>query len=375
MNPKVNAQDYEAFYQSLSVEKKQKLRELKKYWQKYYKPSAREHVIEEINRDKEHHNLVKLCAKSFAETDLSLQSGYVFYFAEPLVEFGHLEKGNKSFDLLLFNERDQSAIFVECKTSIPTKAQRILKEVEDAINLVKEKIDYLSDIIDVEMESNRIEYVLCVYDKDSNKIIDSLKGQAKKDEERRKTDPKIKLWIHKPHSQLIQLYQNHTHRNSFLTEMLLSGFGKDSLRSQFELPYCITTHPYRIINLAIIGDCYAKNILDESLPDPKVISITTVLNTLERNISLGVLQEQKRELIAEKLDNAIKYGERYQLLERYSEKEIRLICKGNDIKVVKNNICDKFLKNWIEEQSEMEAEKQSIIEYKKKTGMKQLTDF
>ena len=141
------------------------------------------------------------------------------------------------------------------------------------------------------------------------------------------------------------------------------------------MPCCITTHPDRIINLAIIGDCYAKNLLDESLSDPKVIKINTILETLERNISLGILPEQKRELIAYKMDNMIKYGEKYQLLERHSKEEIRLSCMGKGIQVVKNNIYDKFLKNWVEEKSEKEAKRQSIKEYKKKTGMKQLSDF
>lgn len=375
MISQVHSQDYDGLYQKSPLDVKRKLRELNDKWKKYFEPTFRGRVIEEINRDREHHNLVKLCAKSFAETDLSVQSGYVFYFAEPLVELGHLEEGNKSFDLFLFNENNQSAIFVECKTSIPAKARKILKEVEDAIDLVEKSIDYLSTVINVGMESDRIEYVLCVYDKDSNKIIDFLEGQAKKEEERRKTDPKIKLWIYRPHSQLVQLHQNHTHSNSILTKMLLEGFGEESLKSQFELPYCITTHPYRIINLAIIGDCYAKNLLDESLSDPKVIKINTILETLERNISLGILPEQKRELIAYKMDNMIKYGEKYQLLERHSKEEIRLSCMGKGIQVVKNNIYDKFLKNWVEEKSEKEAKRQSIKEYKKKTGMKQLSDF
>lgn len=376
MTPRIESQDYEGFYQKSSIEVRQELRKLKDTWRKYYEPVVREQLIENINRDKEHHSLVKLCAKSFAETDLSSNSGYEFYFAEPLVEFGPLEEGNKSFDLFLFNEAQQSAIFVECKTSIPVKAQSIIIEVIDAINLVKEKLDYLSSIVGIQMEPDRIEYVLCVYDKDSNKIIDSLKSQAKKNGVRRKFDPKmLKLWIYRPHSQLIQLYQNHTHSNSFLTEMLLRGFGEDSLRSQFELPYCITTHPYRIINLAIIGDCYAKNKPYENVVDSKIIKINTILETLERNISLGVSPEQKKELIAAKLDNVIKYGERYQLLERVGEEEVRLICRGNDIQVVKNNIEDKFFKNWIEERSEIEAQRQTIEAFKKRKGIKQLTDY
>ena len=73
-----------------------------------------------MERDKQHQNLVKLCAKAFAQTDLSSKTGYEFYFTEPLTEFSEDQEGNKNFDLLLVNESEYTAIFIECKTSIPS---------------------------------------------------------------------------------------------------------------------------------------------------------------------------------------------------------------------------------------------------------------
>ena len=376
MNPAISSLDYEGFIQKSSLEERRILRKLNDEWKKYYEPVAKERLIENIETDKKHHNLIKLCAKAFAETDLSINSGYEFYFAEPLIEFGHIEEGNKSFDLFLFNESDQSAIFIECKTSIPTRAKKILNEIEESKTLIVDKLEYLSNIIGLQIKPERIEYVLCVYDKDSRKIIDSLNKQAEKDEKNRIIGSEsIKLWIYRPHSQLIQLYQNHIHSNQIITEMLLRGFGEDSLRNQFELPYCITTHPYRIIKLAIIGDCYTKNLHYENTSEPKIIKIDTIQTTLERNISMGISQEQKRELISEKLEKIIKYGEKYQLFEKINEEEIRLICRGNDIQVVKNNIESKFFKNWIKEWSDSEAKRKAIVEYKKRSGIQQLKDY
>ena len=68
-------------------------------------PGQKEKICNALDSDKKHHTLIKLCAKSFAQTKLSESSGYEFYFAEPLVEFGSKEKGNHSFDLFLYNER------------------------------------------------------------------------------------------------------------------------------------------------------------------------------------------------------------------------------------------------------------------------------
>ena len=375
MNPEIKDEDFEGFLQKLPLEERRKLKQLLTKWQKYNEPAVKECLIENIETDRNHHNLVKLCTKSFAETALSVNSGYEFYFAEPLIEFGHFEEGNQNFDLLLFNEKKRSVILIECKTSIKKKASKTLKEIVNAIKLVENKLEYLSDIIGVPIEFDRIEYVLCVYDKDRKKIIESLDYQIDKSKNERENHLKsIKLWIYRPRSQLIQLYQNHSHNNPILTDMLLNGFGENDLRSQFELPYCITTHPYRIIKLAIIGDCYAKNIF-QNVEDPKIIKINSILKTLEKNISLGMPQEQKRELISEKIEKIIQFGEKYRLLERNDKEEIRLICRGNDIQIVKNNIEDKFYKNWIQEKSEIEAKSKTIEEYKKKAGVKQLNDF
>ena len=96
---------------------------------------------------------------------------------------------------------------------------------------------------------------------------------------------------------------------------------------------------------------------------------------MEKNISLGMTQEQKNVLILEKLDKILKFGERYQIFERSSPDEIKLNCQGKRLDLVLNNIHEKFLKKWIDDRAESEAEKYAIELYKKQRGMTQLSDF
>lgn len=336
-------------------------------------PGQKEKICNALDSDKKHHTLIKLCAKSFAQTKLSESSGYEFYFAEPLVEFGSKEKGNHSFDLFLYNERENRAIFVECKSSI-SEGKKILLEVQGSHGLVLKNLDYLSDIVGAALDPERIEYVLCVYDTDSSKIIDSLKGQS------RKKNPKydvnlIKLWIYRPRSEIVQLYAEHTHENQALTDLLLEGFGKEQLKCQFELPYCITTHPFRIIILAIITECYRANLYDNEDEDPKMIKKSDIFETMMKNISLGVPIEQKETMIREKLATVIEYGIKYKLFEEREGDKIHLTCRGRNIDVVLDNITSKFLERWIEEKSEIEAEKWALIEFRKTGLMDQKTLF
>jgi len=374
-DPRNNPQSYEEFYSCLSNEEKSQLRKLTKGFVEYFKPAVLERINNELDNDRRHQNLIKFCAKAFAKTDLALRSGYEFYFTEPLIEFCSSHEGSSCFDILLFNEFSRSAIIIECKTSIPSSTKSTMRGIEKSIKHVQSKLDYLSDIIGIQMDSEKIEYVLCVYDKDSSKVIESMKGQSKRGCESSYNPEQVKLWIYRPISKIMQLHLNHIHNNPELTQMLLAGFDEKSSKSRFELPYSYSSHHYTILQLAIIGDCYRKNLLDQFIDDPKIIKLDDISATLERNLSLGMLPERKKELINEKVECIIKYGERYKLIEKFSDNEIRLICVGNRIDLVSKNIRDKFFKNWVEEKSNEMGKEKALEEYKRKAGIKQLSDF
>lgn len=316
---------------------------------------------------------MKQCAKSFAQTDLSQKSGYEFYFAEPLIEFGAEKKENHNFDLFLYNEGENRAIFVECKSSI-TDVKKTLREVGLSRGLVLEKADYLSGILDIDLDPDRFEYVLCINEKDKMKVIDSMKAQGQKPHPKYDIN-QIKVWIYAPRSQLIQLLLECSHENSALKEMLHAGFGDQNLHRQYELPYCYSTHPYRLIQLAIVGECYRKNLFDDSIEDPKVIEKSAVLLTLMNNISLGAPEELKIQLVTEKLRIVLEYGQKYQLFDEIDADAIRLNCRGTKLRAVLENIEEKFISRWVDEKTSAEGEKLALEDYWESVMRNQATLF
>jgi hypothetical protein len=87
------------------------------------------------------------------------------------------------------------------------------------------------------------------------------------------------------------------------------------------------------------------------------------------------LPERKKELINEKVEHIIKYVEKYKLIDKLNDNEIRLICVGNRIDLVSKNIKEKFFKNWVEEKSNELGKEKALNEYKRMAGIKQLSDF
>jgi hypothetical protein len=92
-------------------------------------------------------------------------------------------------------------------------------------------------------------------------------------------------------------------------------------------------------------------------------------------ISLGMSNEKKGELLREKLNYIILYGEKYDLLERLNDKEIRLISSGMETGAVLKHIKRKFIKRWIDEKTEELARQEALRKFIDNTGIKQLSDY
>lgn len=363
------------FVQKFTAEERELYAQIIDKWTKRNIPAFIERINNEIDTDRKHQEIVRLCAKSFADTELVKKTGYEFYFAEPLIEFGSEKPGNRSFDLLLYNESSNHAIFISCKSSV-SNVKKALDEIQEARNLVEEKIDYLvSDCIGDQLNIEDIEYVLCVHEKDSQKIIDSLRERSKKVKKILKSDSHVPiLWIYYPRTDIIQIHADHAHKNSQMTEMLLTGAGQDDEKSRFDLPYCATSHPFRIIQMAIVGDCYAKQ-RAEGISDPKIISRNNLMATLMKNISLGASLEKKKRIVQEKMDSVIQYGKQYEILGPVDDQSFKLNCRGENINTVKKSMEEKFILNWSTMKAKEEATQKANEEITRKRYPTTLTDF
>ncbi len=363
------------FLQRLSPKQREDYQASLEKWTIHNIPIFKEKISNIIDTDKKHQEIVQLCAKSFANTDLAEATGYEFYFAEPLIEFGSEKEGNHSFDLFLYSESTHRAILISCKSSI-SDAKRILIEFEKAKKLVKEKIEYLArECIGDDLELGDIEYVLCVYEKDEGKIIASLEGQEKKPKQSQKYNPDdVIVWVYHPKSDIIQIHEKHSHKNAQLTEYLFKGTGQSDRGSRFDLPYCSTSHPYRILKMAVIGECYAKQQI-EGNGDPKIITKEFLLQVLLRNISLGAPLEIKRKIIQERIERIIEYGKKHDILLPVADQAFRLNCRGEHIKTVIKSFEEKFINNWTLSKARKEAQNKAEEEIRKKIYKKTLFDY
>lgn len=363
------------FFRRLSAKEKEEYLKSLERWTSHNLPVFEGQICAEIDTDKKHQEIVQLCAKSFAETELAKKTGYEFYFAEPLIEFGDEKKGNRSFDLLLYNETTHQAILISCKSSI-AEPKKILIEFEEAKRLVEEKIDYLAkECIGDELFIENIEYVLCVYEKDENKVIDSIKGQWKKPKKSQKYNPDdVVLWVYRPRSDIVQIHESHSHKNKQLTDFLFTGAGQSDKGSRFDLPYCSTSHNYRILNMAVVGECYAKQQV-KGTGDPKIISHGFLMQVLMRNISLGATPTEKQKIVERKMERVIEYGKKYDILIPHGDKSFRLNCRGDQIKTVKKSMEDKFIHNWAYSRASELAQQKAEEEIGKKIYKKKLFDF
>jgi hypothetical protein len=138
MKPPQKGETFHDVYKRASLAVKKELDSLKKECKDYLKEILHQKLIDELDTDKKHHHLMRLCANAFADTELSSQSGYKFYFAEPLIE--RVSEINKNsggiFDIFLwlfsqfgiygFNKKSLSVRqLIHIKIQTPQSARRV----------------------------------------------------------------------------------------------------------------------------------------------------------------------------------------------------------------------------------------------------------
>jgi hypothetical protein len=355
-------------YKRAPLSVKKELDSLKKDCKEYFRAIDRQTLIDEIETDKKHHHLMRLCANAFADTDLSKQSGYKFYFTEPLIELISTTKKKSLFDIFLYNEKENRGIFIECKSSVGDnhKAQDTLKQIGKSKDFIIEKIQYFSECLGVELDPTRFEYVSCIYVEDSAKFFQSIEAQGIK--ARKKYDTNlVKFWVYIDHNKSIKLHHHHSHASKNLTDLLLQGFQLENLHtlSRYDLSFYLNMHPFRFIRNAIIGYCYDQN-LHNSVTDPKIIKKRDIIEYVKRKIPLNASDEDKESMITKKVEEILNYGEKYDLLEILSDDEIKIKSVGVQLTVVKKHLQTKYIENWIEEKSEERCKKRALENFVEK---------
>jgi hypothetical protein len=359
--PPNEEENYDTFYKRAPKETKDELEKIKNKWKKEFFPDKESVIKNELETHGKHHELMKLCAKAFLDTPLSVNSGYEFYFPEPLIDLNIGSNVNSIFDLLLFNTKEKRAILIECKSSIGQHS-KFFSQMRHAKEFLEKNIGHLSAIIGSKLDVKKIEYVLCVYSRDKDHVIDVINQQSQNENQNL-----FKLWFFMPKNQELRIFDGHKHQNKSLSDLLKKGFSFNDHRDQFELPFYLNMHNFKVINNIILGYCYNFNRRDETLDEPKIIKYTQIFRTIDENVSVGLPKndkDAKLKLISHKINQVLNYGQKYDLFDVDEQKNIKIKCYGKDLKVVIANIEEKFILNWANSEAELSAKENAFSDFK-----------
>ncbi|QXO95907.1 hypothetical protein KSK55_05845 [Methanospirillum purgamenti] len=365
----------DSFFHRLSTSQKEEYKVRLEKWKLINKPNFLGRVHRELSSEYEHLEMVQACCRAFCGTDLAIKTGFHFVCAEPLIEFGGLQEGNKSFDLLLFNDTSKKAIFIECKSSI-SSVKNVSTEIEQSIQLVQKNKEYLSERIDDTISWDDCEYVLCIADKDSEKIHQSKDDSIQKNKSSMLNRDGFVIWIFHPFSKIAQISEKYSHADPVLHELLQMGTEKKSLQTRLDIPYCITSHPYIIIEQAVLGQCYPKQYAKrESIEDPKRITKNLMMNEMMKSISLVTSPSVKKDMVKRKLEEVVAYGLRYDLFADEDKESFRINCRGERTKTVVDVLKEKYIENWAVYEATIEARLKVEDEMMKTISQKEISDF
>jgi hypothetical protein len=112
----------------------------------------------EIDRDRTHTDMVNICAYAFSLSGPLADTGYQFVETEPLFSIRGI-KGNKIFDLVLYNKTLKRAILIECKSSISDPRTSVLNPLKDQMKNALTNKKTLEEEVGGEIVD--MEYVVC----------------------------------------------------------------------------------------------------------------------------------------------------------------------------------------------------------------------
>lgn len=351
-------EDFAQVREALSSEEKDALDEI-------YKNKAKElkEVLKgEIVRDNEHLELVNICYNLFTKTtETNKGTGYKVVLADPLYTLGI-----KNFDLMLYNETNQTAILVEAKSSISERAigstiDETMQAASEA-NSNKEKLESF-----IENKIGIIEFAILSF----AYFADSLKEAVVS------KNASLCLWAYHNVPGLIKLIKigedvrseqiaGRMHGDENMREALLKTISTrmGALRS---LPIMPTSHMFA--KLEYIGQQLFTR-LDRQPQDKRWFDYSVVYNLCKQAFSPtelddSQLEEETRRII----DSAVKAG-LFRTIngeEEISRMEFEISYGRRDY--------EKFKEDYLEKRSKERAYKAAVDEFRQRKGVKKLDEF
>lgn len=337
--------------------------------------TIRERIEKGIERDKKHDTLLKQTISAFLpDGPIGSQTDWRFLGAEPLSE-----KNIPNADALFGNPERNLALLVECKTSVdrPSKA---LEQVYDAAEGIRDNRDYISGKIGMEIDG--IECAVCIPSVEDRRLVD----QIEEHEENGQDQERVFVWrIHYYDGETLDLFTDISTReggeathNSELAQILNAGVELTHGR-QVVPAFFPSSHP-KVIMEEAFGSILEKRIMNDGplryFKESELRSELTTQENLPHYDSDIIGSRVYEELIGRFIE--------FDIIEEISEDDTELECeegeslfkfrvRGKSIDTILNNLHDRYTKNAVEHQADIEAMRQVISEFDDKQSS--LGDF
>ncbi|MFB6213665.1 MAG: hypothetical protein ABEJ07_03845 [Candidatus Nanohaloarchaea archaeon] len=308
-------------------------------------------IKESLEDDGFHMEMIQSVAAAFLKgSDISEETGYNFLFTEPLVE-----KGEKNFDVLIYNTESNSAVFVECKSSISDRSMNgVLEDTEQAIEAVEEHEEYLERQIGDDIDHKG--FVLMTSASDIQKLKD-------RDWEFNGGDDTC-LWyidIFKQKKILLERSKG-SHNHKKLAEKMKNGIVVDDRRIDIKLIY--NTNNYRAIKKVLIDILRDNQKMERE--DPKEFDKERLAETLTDMVKMGTSDVD--ELMVEKAENLEEIAKKCEVIKEGNELDYRIVSSYSKVKGIRKDIESKLINNIASERAEEDARERAVERFKKGEG-------
>jgi hypothetical protein len=317
----------------------------------------------EIRIDAKHLELVNICYNLFTKsTDVNHKTGYSILLVDPLCTLDI-----KIFDLLLYNEENQTAILIDAKSSISDRG--ISGTVDDICKTALAASDNKNKLEElIGKPISKMEYVILIPAYYAKNVRDAvLSKQAS-----------ICVWAYFHDPSKLQLIQQtkedvsdqrlsgRTHTDENMRQILVKSIPArmGALRS---LPIMPTSHIFTKFEY-LSQNLFVE--LDRLPKEKRWFGYSSVFSLLKRAYSATELDDVDIERETKKLINSALNANLFKKINRNEEIE-----RSEFIVNYKRSSYERFRQEYFDNRPSETAYKEATEEFKRTKGIKKLTDF
>jgi len=319
-------------------------------------------IIEDIERDNRHLELVNICYNLFTRTtETNKMTGYKVVLVDPLYTLNI-----KIFDLMLFNDMTKNAILIEAKSSVSER--KVGSEVDETAQASQQALSNLEKLQEfIGSKIDRLEFAVLSY----AYYTDLLKGAiiAK--------NASLCLWAYHPVPGIIQMLAikddvlaeksaGRMHFDEDIRQTLLKAI-QTKMGALRSLPIMPTSHMFT--KLEYIAQ-QLFTFLDRQPRDKRWFRYSEVFSLCKQAFSSSELQDSELEQETRKIIAAAIETDLFRVIN--DEDEISLM--EFEISYNRRNY-ERFKEDYAEKHSQEKASVAAIEEFKQQKGFRKLEDF